>query len=101
MGVHMWICMVCTYLYKSYVQEAQAVVHLLLKVISVLSAFYFDFLSLGLLLPPLSLSVCLSFSLILIKRHKLCRKMRSLLRREKNVPQSGPPLDCACLPLSV
>lgn len=24
--------------------------------------------------------------------------MRSLLRREKNVPQSGPPLDCACLP---
>lgn len=27
--------------------------------------------------------------------------MRSLLQREKNVPQSGPPLDCACLPASV
>lgn len=62
MGVHMWICMVYTYLYKSYVQEAQAVVHLVLKVISVLSVFYFDFLSLGLLLPlSVSLSGCLLF----------------------------------------
>lgn len=64
-----WIYMVYTYLYKSYVQEArlsgrQAVVHLLLKVISVLNAFYFDFLSAGLLL-SLSLSfflpLCFSF----------------------------------------